>query len=161
MKNQKGITLIALVITIIVLLILAGVSIAMLTSNDGIPKQAITAVDETRVAEQQEKAMLAINELTSEFYEKKYVTDTTEFASKGLGNYVAEGLAARTAKDKDLDGVVTINTTATAVEIYTVDEVKVEQDDKTVVPKVKKATYTISSGALSDWTYADRPTTGA
>ena len=32
LKNQKGITLIALVITIIVLLILAGVSIAMLTS---------------------------------------------------------------------------------------------------------------------------------
>ena len=31
MKNQKGVTLIALVITIIVLLILAGVSIAMLT----------------------------------------------------------------------------------------------------------------------------------
>ena len=29
MKNQKGVTLIALVITIIVLLILAGVSIAM------------------------------------------------------------------------------------------------------------------------------------
>lgn len=31
MKSQKGITLIALVITIIVLLILAGVTIAMLT----------------------------------------------------------------------------------------------------------------------------------
>ena len=39
-RNQKGITLIALVITIIVLLILAGVSIAMLTGNNGILKQA-------------------------------------------------------------------------------------------------------------------------
>ena len=36
MTNQKGITLIALVITIIVLLILAGVSIAMLTGDNGI-----------------------------------------------------------------------------------------------------------------------------
>ena len=33
--NQKGITLIALVITIIVLLILAGVTIAMLTGENG------------------------------------------------------------------------------------------------------------------------------
>ena len=35
-RNNTGITLIALVITIIVLLILAGVSIAMLTGNNGI-----------------------------------------------------------------------------------------------------------------------------
>ena len=37
--NNKGITLIALVITIIVLLILAGVSIAMLTGKNGILTQ--------------------------------------------------------------------------------------------------------------------------
>ena len=36
LNNFRGITLIALVITIIVLLILAGVSIAMLTGNNGI-----------------------------------------------------------------------------------------------------------------------------
>ena len=36
MRNQKGVTLIALVITIIVLLILAGVSISMLTGDNGI-----------------------------------------------------------------------------------------------------------------------------
>ena len=39
-KSTKGITLIALVITIIVLLILAGVSIAMLTGDNGILSQA-------------------------------------------------------------------------------------------------------------------------
>jgi len=33
-RNERGITLIALVITIVVLLILAGVSIAMLTGNN-------------------------------------------------------------------------------------------------------------------------------
>lgn len=43
MRNQKGITLIALVITIIVLLILAGVSIAMLTGDNGILTQANSA----------------------------------------------------------------------------------------------------------------------
>ena len=45
--NQKGITLIALVITIIVLLILAGVSIAMLTGQNGILTQAQSAKKET------------------------------------------------------------------------------------------------------------------
>ena len=43
MKNQKGITLIALVITIIVLLILAGVSISMISGDDGIATQAVRA----------------------------------------------------------------------------------------------------------------------
>ena len=36
MKNQKGITLVALVVTIVVLLILAGTSIAMLQGDNGI-----------------------------------------------------------------------------------------------------------------------------
>ncbi len=36
LKQEKGITLIALVITVVVLLILAGVSIAMLTGDNGI-----------------------------------------------------------------------------------------------------------------------------
>ena len=35
LRNQKGITLIALVVTIVVLLILAGVSIATLTGQNG------------------------------------------------------------------------------------------------------------------------------
>lgn len=46
-KTNKGITLIALVITIIVLLILAGVSIAMLTGDNGILTQANNAKDTT------------------------------------------------------------------------------------------------------------------
>ena len=48
-KNSKGITLIALVITIIVLLILASVSIAMLTGDNGILTQANKAKHETGV----------------------------------------------------------------------------------------------------------------
>ena len=42
-KKETGITLIALVITIIVLLILAGVSIMMLTGDNGILNQASNA----------------------------------------------------------------------------------------------------------------------
>ena len=40
LKNQKAITLIALIITIIVLLILAGISIGALTGDNGIIKNA-------------------------------------------------------------------------------------------------------------------------
>ena len=53
MKN-KGITLIALVITIIVLLILAGISIAMLTGENGILTKADNAQIETRGASVEE-----------------------------------------------------------------------------------------------------------
>ena len=41
MKEQKGITLVALVITIIILLILAGISIATLTGENGLFKRGI------------------------------------------------------------------------------------------------------------------------
>ncbi len=61
MKNKKiaGITLIALVITIIVLLILAGVSIATLTGQNGILSKATSAKAETNEAAAREKVQLA------------------------------------------------------------------------------------------------------
>ena len=60
MTNNKGITLIALVITIIVLLILAGVSIAMLTGDNGILTQAQNAGDKTSVAEVVERVNMEL-----------------------------------------------------------------------------------------------------
>lgn len=66
----NGITLIALVITIIVLLILAGISIAMLTGDNGILTQASKAAIETRGASVEEardlwEANKAIDDSTS------------------------------------------------------------------------------------------------
>ena len=40
LKEQKGITLVALIITIIVMLILAGVSISLVVGDNGVLKQA-------------------------------------------------------------------------------------------------------------------------
>ena len=74
-KNQ-GITLIALVITIIVLLILAGVSIAMLTGNNGILTQAKLAKENTQTAkEQEEKNLDKINSYINEKTIKDNYTD--------------------------------------------------------------------------------------
>ena len=57
--KQNGITLIALVITIIVLLILAGVSIATLTGQNGILTRANDAKEQTEIASEKEQVELA------------------------------------------------------------------------------------------------------
>ena len=57
-RKETGITLISLVITIIVLLILAGVSIAMLTGENGILTQAKKAKEETEKASKEEALQL-------------------------------------------------------------------------------------------------------
>lgn len=71
MKNQNGITLIALVITIIVLLILAGISIAMLTGDNGILTQANNSKYNTARAEAVEKINLALNAVKTEVYSQR------------------------------------------------------------------------------------------
>ena len=58
LRRNKGITLIALVVTIIVLLILAGISIAMLTGQNGILNRAAEAKEKTRVAQEDESQKL-------------------------------------------------------------------------------------------------------
>lgn len=73
MRNNKGITLIALVITIIVLLILAGVSIAMLTGQNGILNQAGNAKNDTAIAEAQEAVKLTLNEIMTNAMDPTYV----------------------------------------------------------------------------------------
>ena len=63
---QRGITLIALVVTIIVLIILAGVSINMIVGDNGIIIQAQKAAEDTKQAQEKESIQLAIleNELS-------------------------------------------------------------------------------------------------
>ncbi|MNS86951.1 hypothetical protein D3C72_1208730 [compost metagenome] len=68
MRNQRGITLVALVITIIVLLILAGVSIAMLTGDNGILTKATSAKEQSSQAEVKEAVGMVINEIRAELY---------------------------------------------------------------------------------------------
>ena len=60
LKESKGITLIALVITIIVLLILAGVTIATLTGDNGILGKANDAKTQTEQAKEDENLKIAI-----------------------------------------------------------------------------------------------------
>ena len=59
LKEKRGITLIALVITIIVLLILAGVTIATLTGENGVLTKATTAKEQSIIGEEKEAVKLA------------------------------------------------------------------------------------------------------
>ena len=60
LKKEKGITLIALVVTIVVLLILAGVSIAMLTGENGLIARAIEARKRNTEASVREQVQLEV-----------------------------------------------------------------------------------------------------
>ena len=67
-QKQKGITLIALVISIIVMLILAGVSLNAIIGDNGILTQARTAVGKTRQAQALEEVTIAWTGLIAEYY---------------------------------------------------------------------------------------------
>ena len=58
-KNKNGITLIALVVTIVVLLILAGISISILTGQNGILTRTKEAKEKTETASEDEQRKLA------------------------------------------------------------------------------------------------------
>lgn len=65
-KENTGITLIALVLTIIVLLILSGISISMLTGENGILTRAKEAKTKTELAIEKEQLQMAITEALTE-----------------------------------------------------------------------------------------------
>ena len=90
MKNQKGITLVALVITIIVLLILAGVSISLVVGNNGVLTQASGAVKTNEKATARQEVQMAAADATTKYYadwatnssvEKKDYFTTTYFST--------------------------------------------------------------------------------
>ena len=77
MRNQRGITLIALVITIIVLLILAGVSIAMLTGDNGILTNSTKAKAQNELGTAKDQIALAANEALTDYYAGIYASNNT------------------------------------------------------------------------------------
>ena len=110
-SKNKGITLIALVITIIVLLILAAVSIATLTGENGILTRANDAKEQTEIAEEKEAINLAYAGAVAE---KRGTGDVTasdlnrEFGTNGT-NATASGSNPITVKFNDSQRVYTID----------------------------------------------------
>ena len=139
MKNQKGITLIALVITIIVLLILAGVSIAMLTGDNGILGQATKAGSNTQVSQAKEVAELDISEQVSAYYEAKYAPKN--------------GTAADTSANQ-LAYLKTHLATSSDTSLYTLNYSASDGKQITIVPKTndgKTVKGTIATDGKVTW----------
>jgi len=119
MKN-KGITLIALVITVIVLLILAGISISMLSGNNSILSRAGQAKDESVVGQEKEQVELAyvsvaVNKLGND------VTD--DELQIELNKSVGDGKTDVSTNDDDTLNVYFIDTEHN----YNVDDGKVSK----------------------------------
>ena len=143
MKNQKGVTLIALVVTIVVLLILAGVAIAMLRGDNGILKEATKASSATSAAEVKEAISNVVNEATTEYYDLKYVQKSTTIENVSQSKYIAKQIIqssiSGTLKDK-----VTIkegSTKITSVDDYSDGDITITY----VTDTTKYAVYSTSS----------------
>ena len=173
LKTTKGITLIALVITIIVLLILAGVSIAMLTGDNGILTQANEAKEQTEYKGAEEKVKLAImgpraddgqmtvEELTREVGLQGGSTTSTEFpAEVQMDGYTFTvdntGTVSKAIENDTLGTVTGTEKTNTVVKDSLGNEVKVPAGFKVVNPE-----ETVPDGIVIEDVDATRPTIGS
>ena len=151
-RQANGITLIALVITIIVLLILAGVSIAMLTGENGILTQAQNASKQTDIGEEKEQIALAYNGAVT----KKQSTDITaddlneQFNANGVNNATASGENPITVTFTEEDG-----TTRT----YTIDaNGKISEAGSSQTPGGGETTGSVQPGEKVETTEKDNYT---
>lgn len=120
-KNTKGITLISLVVTIIILLILAGVTIATLIGNNGLITRAQDAREETKEKGAIEKVQLML----AEYMTEKYT------GTKTLEEYLNEQKANGELDEvtNNGDGTITVE-----VDGY---EIKIKEDDLSIVSTEK------------------------
>ena len=118
LKQQNGITLIALVITIIVLLILAGISIAMLTGDNGILTQAEGAKEKNTEGMEKEQIQLAMQSVKMDKIAKRVTTMVT--AEELQNQLIADGAKNVTVESGELNKLV-VNY-ADSKNSYTVDQ---------------------------------------
>ena len=75
---KSGITLIALIITIIVLLILAGITISLVVGDNGVLNQAVNAADETNRANVQTELEMAVSTVVADWSGARYINGSNE-----------------------------------------------------------------------------------
>lgn len=114
MRNERGITLVALVVTIVVLLILAGVTVTYALSNNGIFAKA---KDTAKVSEQatiRDAVSSAQAECMMEYYDasKTVKTPATDLITKYVPTgWTVSATTAPTLTNGVIAGTVTITTT--------------------------------------------------
>lgn len=88
MKNQKGITLVALVITIVVLLILAGVTISMVMGPNGVLTNSQIAKEKSAKGTANDALSTALSSISTNYY-------ATTTNGTPIGNVTKENLEAQ------------------------------------------------------------------
>lgn len=101
MKNNKGITLIALIITIIVLLLLSGVAIITLTGENGIINRAEIATEKTIIKNAEEiiKLIIIENKIAENEENQSDYLENNQLIEKIISKLKSEGYNIE--KDKD------------------------------------------------------------
>ena len=130
-KTEKGITLVALVVTIVVLLILAGVSINTVLGDDGIIKKAKEAAEATKRASAEEEMnrlvleyQLAKNDETLESFLKEKVTEGRIDGVTDNG----DGTITITKKVEGKDYTITVKKPAASTPSVKVGAIRVVSD---------------------------------
>ena len=141
--NNRGITLIALVITIIVLLILAGVTIATLTGENGILTKASEASRETEIANEQEQVSLAYIAASSGKWGEEI---TPEDIQKELEKLVGEN---KTETTENGNGTINVEFLETKNNYNIDEEGKVAQVDKNAISYEVLYEYEEVEGGIS------------
>ena len=140
LKNKKGITLIALVVTIVVLLILAGVSINLVLDNNGIIAKSKDARNSAIESDEKEKVEMAY---VSAALKKLGDTVTAEELQEELDSSVGTGKTDVTTNGDDTLNVLFSDTEHN----FNVDEGKVE--------KAKPITNNYGEDWEVAWTYTN------
>lgn len=116
MRNERGITLVALVVTIVVLLILAGVTITYALSNNGI----FTKAQEAGMVSEQATIREAVSSAQAECMMEYYGAHPTELDAKDLiSKYVPSGWSVTATTAPTIIGGVIAGTVTVAASSYT------------------------------------------
>ena len=153
-KKQEGITLIALVITIIVLLILAGVSIAMLTGENGILTQAQKAGEQTDIGEEKENISLAYNgakaennggDVDADDLNRNFGYNDTDATAEGSNPITVTFKESRRQYTIDENGVISGPTEANIIA-----SIRIEGEKSEVEPPLPSKDFKHIEGTVDD-----------
>ncbi len=149
-KQQKGITLIALVITIIVLLILAGITIAMLTGSDSAPAKANEAKQKNDIGAAKDQVFMTAQNAQLEYYDNTYVKAGATAAS-GATNLATANTAAGTYVANAIDTAYSTAKTVGDAEIKTIADASGDSATITITTRDYTCTGHIAAagGALT------------
>ena len=147
-KNNKGITLIALVITIIVLLILAGVTIAALSGDNGILRRATEAKEQTNQKNDEETEKIGGYESTIDQYVDGNGGGSGSGGSGGSGT--GTNFSNVNAADSNPAGAVPANSTVVEADANKGIVIKDSNNNEWVCIEVPKTT--VFSGLTIDTT---------